>query len=129
MQDSEKTKRFARKLLELSMEGDCVSAERVDAVLESLRTRNPRHTKPVLKKYLFYITREINRSVAKIELAGEPTPESLKAVTDLLGRQYDRKIEIICEENLDLIAGMKIRIADDVWDEDIATHLENLKYN
>ena len=129
MQNSEKTKRYARKLLELSMEGDRVIEERVDAVLESLRTRNPRHAKPILKKYLFYITREINRSVAKVELAGDPTKEGLKAVTDLLVRQYDRKIEIICEDNLELIAGMKIRIADDVWDEDIATHLDNLKYN
>ena len=129
MQNDEKTKRFARKLLELSMDGDRVSEERVQAVLESMRTRNPRHTKPVLKKYLFYITREINRSIAKVEFAGEPEQASLKAVTDLLGRQYDRKIEIVCEENLDLIAGMKIRIADDVWDEDVAAHLDNLKYN
>ena len=129
MQGDDKTKRFARKLLELSMEGDRVSKERVDAVLESLRTRNPRQTKPILKKYLFYITREINRSIAKVEFAGEPEPASLKAVTDLLDRQYGRQVEVICEENLELIAGIKIHIADDVWDEDVATHLDNLKYN
>ena len=129
MQGNHKTKRFARKLLELSMEGDRVSKERVGAVLESLRTRNPRHTKPVLKTYLFYITRELNRSIAKVEYSGKPAQASLDAVTDLLAKQYNRKIEVICEENPELIAGIKIRIADDVWDEDVATHLDNLKYN
>ena len=127
MTDSEKIKRLAKKLLELSKEGDRVSAERVKAVLESLRDRTPQTLKPLLKKYLNYVTREIERSTATVYYAGKPGESAMQSIKDLLAKEYDRAIEINCVEDRELVAGVKIRIADDVWDEDVATHLENFK--
>lgn len=122
-----KDKAFAQKLLEISKEGDRVTQERVDAVLAYLRQKQPRGLRRILKHYMKYVQRSISRSHAVIECAGSITPEQAQQLEQSFSHYYGRSISSEVVQNLDLIAGVRVHVADDVWDETVAAHLETLK--
>jgi F-type H+-transporting ATPase subunit delta len=113
-------------LAELSLEDGLVSAERVQAVLATLRKHPPRKPKTVLKHYLYYIKQEINRSRAVIEYAGQIDEAGIAAIENYLSKNYNRTITTTTVENEDLIAGFRISIGDDIFDASVAGRLNNL---
>lgn len=119
-------KKFAKKLAELSLEDGLVSAEKVDAVLQTLRQHPPRKPKAVLKHYLYYIKQAANRSRAVVEYAGAIDDASIAAIESHLSHNYNRTITTTTVENADLIAGFRISIGDDIFDASVAGRLNNL---
>ena len=125
--DKESTlKKFAKKLADLSLEDGLVSAEKVQAVLATLRKHPPRKPKTVLKHYLYYIKQEINRSRAVIEYAGQIDEAGIAAIENYLSKNYNRTITTTTVENENLIAGFRISIGDDIFDASVAGRLNNL---
>ena len=119
-------KKFAKKLADLSLEDGLVSAEKVQAVLATLRKHPPRKPKTVLKHYLYYIKQEINRSRAVIEYAGQIDEAGIAAIENYLSKNYNRTITTTTVENENLIAGFRISIGDDIFDASVAGRLNNL---
>ena len=106
-------KDFARKLVELSLGNDGrLSDERVQGVLQVLRERPPSNLKPtfhflhikVLKLYLYYV----------------------ESIEQMLSTRYGRVITSQRRENPNLIAGIRVSIADDVFESSIAGNLTGL---
>ena len=126
MNKDAKLKQFAKKLAELSLQDGLVSAEKVDAVLATLKTHPPRKPKAVLKHYLYYIKQAINRSRAVIEYAGKIDDAGSTAIEEYLSANYNRTITTTAVENKDLIAGFRISIGDDIFDASVAGRLQNL---
>ena len=125
--DKEATlKKFAKKLAELSLEEGLVSAEKVDAVLETLRKHPSRKPKTVLKHYLYYIRQAVNRSRAVIEYSGQIDDAAIAAIERHLSQNYNRTITTATVENESLIAGFRISIGDDIFDASVAGRLNNL---
>ncbi len=120
------TRDFARNLARLSVENGLVSDARVEAVLQAVRSRPRRQLRPLLKSYLFYIGREIARSQAVVEYAGEITPERVSDIERSLSHRYGRAIAALTRENADLIAGLCIKVGDDVRDSSIKGRLARL---
>ena len=61
-------KDYAKKLVSLSLdEAGRISDERVNAILQVLKEKPPRHLKLILKIYLYYIKQEIRRSEAVLD--------------------------------------------------------------
>ena len=119
-------KDFAKKLVQLSLEDGMVSSDKVQAVLGALAEKPPRNFKSLLKQYMKLIKVEIRKSQAIVELAGEIGEETLRNLESRLAARYGRAISISTRENPDLIAGLRVSVADDVYDASLTGQLESL---
>jgi len=119
-------KSFARSLVQLSLEDGQVSADRVHAVLNSLKAKPRRGLKTIFKLYLYYLKRGIRHSQAIVEYSGALGPDTLARIEKNLSVSYGRKITAVARENPSLVAGLRISVADDVLDASVAGRLENL---
>lgn len=120
------TRDYARKLTAISLAGDQVSPERVEAVLEVLRRSPPRRHRQVLREYARLIEREICRRQAVVEHAGPLGQEILSTIGNAMSARYGRAIEAVAQENPALIAGLRVQVADDVYDSSVRSRLDRL---
>lgn len=109
-------KKLANKLFLLSLENECISQERVEAVLTALREYSPRNHKFLLEKYCLKIAAQLKKERASVQYAGSVQQDLLNSVQSKLEKYYKRSLMLHAQENPYLIAGFLIRIADDVWD-------------
>lgn len=118
----------AKKLLRLSLDerGD-LSAERVSGVLAALKKYPPRGYRLVLRAYHRVVERELRKSEAMVEHAGEISKASLQKIADQLTAQYERTISVQSAPNPKLLAGLRVRIGDDVYDSSLAGRLHRLE--
>lgn len=121
-----KTIEFAKHLTRLSLEDGRVSAERVDAVLQCLRQKPPRQFRSLLKSYRRFLEREIRHSQVRVEYAGEPAAASLNAIQQAFSRHFGRDLELVAVARPDLLAGLRVRVGDHVFDRSAKARLETL---
>jgi len=126
MHPSRQSQQLARHLCRLSLADGAVSAERVDAVLAYLREHPPRQPLAVLKHYRRLIARELARSQALVEHAGAINAAILLAIETALSRRYRRPIAVAARPDPQLIAGLRIRVGDDVYESSVAGQLATL---
>jgi len=124
---SKQVTQIAKQLTELSLGSDgAVDAERVAGVLAYLEKHPPAQPMAVLKAYHRRIERELQKTNAVVEHAGEITPEILAAIGGALTQKYRRAIATTGSRNDTLIAGLRVRIADDVYESTVAGQLDEL---
>ncbi len=117
----------AKKLLALSCESGVVSAERVGAVLTALtKARAPHTLRPLLRAYLAAIRRELARGEARIEHAGPLSATDADAIATHFSKALVRSIRPVLRRNDALLAGLRVRVGDDVTDFSAALRLANL---
>ena len=129
MKNDMKISRFAKKLVELSKEEGVVTEAKVSEVLEALKQVQHRHHLIILKTFLNYIRREIALQTAVVATPSSLSAASLKAIEAQLTKAYDRPIHAVLQKDDSLIAGVKVRVGDDVYDASIAGHLQRLAEN
>ena len=117
---------LARRLFKLSLVDGAVSAERVGGVLEYVERHRPAHPGMVLKAYQRLIAAEIARSRALVEHAGAVSEASLQAIASHLSEKYGRTVSAAAQPNPALLAGLRIRVGDDVFESSIAAQLSTL---
>ena len=117
---------YAKKLVQISLEEGRVSDERVNALLQTFAAKPPRRLKTILKLYLYYLKRELRKSQAVIEYAGGITQERIEAIEKNLSARYGRPITATLSENPELVAGLRVSVADDVFDATVTGNLNNL---
>ena len=117
---------YAKKLVQISIEDGRVSDERVKAIMGTFASRPPRRFKTILKLYIYFIKRELRKSQAVIEYAGSINKSSIETIERNLTSHYGRPITVTLSENQELLAGIRISVADDVYDSTIAGSLNNL---
>ncbi|MGJ3243367.1 MAG: F0F1 ATP synthase subunit delta [Opitutales bacterium] len=127
MRADRKLKDFARKLVALSRAGDgLVDEGRVGEILAALRQHPPRRPKTVLKLYLHGIERALREGTALVEHAGPLESDALESIRSAMANTYDRPLRSESHENADLLAGIRVRVADDVYDASAAGRLKRL---
>ena len=122
-----KTRRFARSLLNLSLEDGRVSESRVSEILGWVDRQKPRKATVLLREYLRLITAKIDQNIARVEHAGDLAPDTLRRIAETFSQRYGRPIDATSVPNPNLIAGLKIRIGCDVYENSIASHLAALE--
>lgn len=124
---SKQTLQLAKQLTTLSLGADgAVDAERVAGVLAYLEKHPPAHPLATLKAYQRRIGIELGKTNAVVEHAGDVSATVLTAISDALARKYGRAIAATGERNDALIAGLRVRIADDVYESTVAGQLDAL---
>jgi len=125
--NDKRIKEYAKKLLKMSMDGNDLSAERVDAVLAALEKNPPQRYLSVLKSYLKVVEREVARSTAVVSYAGSLSEAAIEAIRTQLSSKYSRNIATEMQQDSSLIAGVKIVVDCDVYDASASAVLKQLE--
>ncbi len=116
----------AKQLLQLSLENGVVSAERVAGVLEYLEKSPPASPQTVLAAYRTLVAAELAKGEARVEHAGPVSPEALASIAASLGKRYGRPVTAVSTPNPKLLAGLRVRIGDDVYESSVVGQLAAL---
>jgi F-type H+-transporting ATPase subunit delta len=117
---------YAKQLLQLSLENGVVSAERVAGVLEYLEKNPPARPQLVLTAYRNLVATELAKGEARVEHAGPVAPAALAGIAAALGKRYNRPVTAVASANPKLLAGLRVRIGDDVFESSVAGQLAAL---
>ena len=126
MAGQKKVKQLARQLYKLSFQDDRLSAERVGGVLEYVEKNKPAHMLTVLKNYHRLVAAEVARNQAVIEHAGTVSAEAVQSIAAGLAKKYGRPVVGISHPNPALLAGLRVRVGDDVYESSVAAQLSQL---
>lgn len=107
---------FVRRLVELATEDGKLSAERVQAVLETLSANPPRNHLAIIRQFRHAVERFEREHTLVIESATELSESTASSLLEEYSKRYDRKLSLVQTENPSLIAGMRLRVGDDVYD-------------
>ncbi len=117
---------LSRQLFRLSLVDGVLSPERVAGVLQYVEKHRPPHTIAVLKAYQRLVATEVARGRADIEHAGEIQPALVEQIAAAMARKYGRRITAAPRRNDALLAGLRIRVGDDVYEASVAHQLATL---
>jgi len=114
---------LARQLFKLSLVDGLVSAERVVGVLGYLEKIQPAHPIAVLKVYHRLVATELAKSQALVEHAGTVSDSVLQSIAAAMTKTYGRPITVRTQANPALLAGLRVRVGDDVYESSVASQL------
>lgn len=129
MTRDKKIRQFAKNLVELSRDNGVVTDSRVAEVLDGLKQAELRHKLLVLKTYLGYIRRAVAEQTAVVATPGALSPDTLTAIETNFSKLYNRTISAVTTPDPSLIAGVRIRVGDDVYDASVAGPLKRFAEN
>lgn len=117
---------LAQQFFKLSLVNGTLSPEHVSGVLAYIEKHHPPQMLAVLRAYQRLIAAEVARGEAIVEHAGPITPAALANITSAMTRRYGRPITSYAQPNAALLAGMRIRVGDDVYESSVASQLATL---
>jgi F-type H+-transporting ATPase subunit delta len=127
MSRKSKTADLARQLFELTLDQGRVSPERVTGVLQWVEKHQPANPSDVLRTLKRLIEAEIARSQAVIEYAGDVAPAVFEQIAAAMSAHYGRPIEAVPVSRPDLIAGLRVRVGCDIYENNVVSQLAALK--
>lgn len=127
MASHRKASSLARQLFELTLEQGRVSPERVSAVLQWVEKHRPENPSEVLRIFKRLVEAEIARGQAVIEYAGEISPGTIAEIAASMSRHYGRPIEPVAVSRPELIAGLRVRVGCDIYENSVVSQLAALK--
>jgi F-type H+-transporting ATPase subunit delta len=80
----------------------------------------------VLRAYLHLVANAVARGQARVEHAGQVSDQVLQNITAALARKYGRALTTVTQPNPALLAGLRVRVGDDVYEASIAGQLATL---
>jgi F-type H+-transporting ATPase subunit delta len=130
MKRDKKITKLAKKLVELSKDDSgAVSEAKVGEVLAGLKQVEVRNTVATLKAYLGYLRREIALQTAVVSTPAGLSADALKAIEVKYSAIYGRPISAVTQQDSSLIAGVRVRVGDDLYDASVAGRLQRLAEN
>ena len=123
---SKQVQQLARQFLKLSIVNGDVSADRVTGILQYIEKHRPAHSVAILKAYQRLIGSEIARTEARIEHAGPADASMLANIAASMTNKYGRRITSVARRNDALLAGLRVRVGDDVYESSVAGQLATL---
>ena len=126
MRGSKQTQQLARQLFQLSLVEGQLSAERVAGVLAYIEKHATEKPLVLLRAYQNLVRQEVARGLAVVEHAGPLAADLLPTLEGALSQRYQRPVTAQAQANPDLLAGVRVRIGDDVYESSIAAQLAAL---
>ena len=124
---SKQVSALAKQLTKLSLGADgAVDSERVAGVLAYLEKHAPAKPVAVLKAYHRLISRELAQTNAVVEHAGDVSASVLGLIAGSLSQKYRRAVAATGSRNDALIACLRVRIGDDVYESTVSGQLDAL---
>ena len=117
---------LARQFFKLSIVDGTLSADRVAGVLEYVEKHRPANSLAVLKAYQRLIAAEFARGRAVVEHAGSVSQAVLASIAAAMTKKYQRPVASVAQPNPALLAGLRVRVGDDVYESSVAGQLATL---
>jgi F-type H+-transporting ATPase subunit delta len=123
-----KSLKIAKGLVVLSLdeEGRVVS-DKISYILNELKNEPVPRALPILRKFLTLIKQKINTYEGSLEKFDSNADSSSNLISDKISHARGKKINLVIQENKSLIAGFRMRIGDDVYEDSIASRIARLK--
>ena len=121
--DSKLAKRLACLVVEAGEQG---VAELKPALEKILEGRTAKDRKSFLKSFHKAAVRELQKETLVVESAKQLAPEVLEQLVQKFSKDRERPLQVVQTTNSQLIAGMKVRLGDTVYDASLANNLEIL---
>lgn len=123
MAANKKAQQLARQLFKLSLVDGRISAERVTGALGYLEKIQPAHPLAILKLYHRFIATELAKSQAVVGHAGAVSDSVLQTIAASMTKKYGRAITASTHANPKLLAGLRVRVGDDVYESSVSGQL------
>jgi F-type H+-transporting ATPase subunit delta len=127
MSSRRKIAELAHQLFELSLDQGVVSTERVTGVLAWVDKHKPASASAVLRAYRRLVEADLGRRRAVIEYAGEVSPATFAAIASAMSKRFGRAIEAVPVPRPELIAGLRVRVGDNVFENNVVSQLAALQ--
>ncbi len=123
-----KPRRLAKSLLQLSLSDDGrIKRNSVEEILESLRESSPTGLVTILRLFLHEIRRHEYTYHARVEYGGKEGEKLSEKILQKLNQNSSKALDLTVIDNPKLIAGCKIRLGDDVYENSISDRLNKLQ--
>lgn len=123
---NKQAQQLARQFFKLSVVDGAVSADRVAGVLAYVEKHTPANSVLVLKAYHRLVAVELAKGEARVEHAGAVAPDALSAIGAAMSKKYGRPVAATSRPNPALLAGLRVRVGDDVYESSVAGQLAAL---
>jgi F-type H+-transporting ATPase subunit delta len=117
---------LARQLFKLSFDGPVLAAERVGGVLAYVEKTRPANGLGVLRAYQRLVAAEVARGQALVEHAGAVSDATLAAIAAAMTKKYSRPVTAAAKANPALLAGLRVRVGDDLYESSVSGQLAAL---
>ena len=123
-----KSRSLGKVLLRQSLDEDgLINKTKAVESIKELHDLNLSYIKEILRHFLAEVRNHLRLHQAQVEIGCLENVE----VKQKIRRKFDaiagRKIDLSIQTNPELLAGYRIRIGDDVYEDSISRSLENLK--
>ena len=122
----QKITKLSKKLLVLSKDSCVVTESIVAEVLAGFQQEQHRRHLTVLKPFLNYLRREVALQTAVVSTPTGLSEDALKAIEVQFSKLYNRPGNAVTQPDTSLIAGVRVRVGDDVFDASVAGRLQRL---
>ncbi len=126
MAAAKKTKQLAKQLFKLSVVNGQVSADQVTGVLGWVDKTRPQQSLTLLKLYQRLIAAELAKSQAVVSHAGPVADGVLAQITAAMTQKYRRPVTARAQADASLLAGLRVRVGNDVYESSVANQLASL---
>jgi F-type H+-transporting ATPase subunit delta len=117
---------LARQLFKLSLVDGRISPEQVAGVLGYVEKTHPVNAVAILKAYRRLVTVELAKGAAVVEHSGPVSEATLAAIAASLSTRYGRPVTATAKADPSLLAGLRVRIGDDVFESSVSGQLAAL---
>ena len=117
---------LVRQLFKLSLVDGRISSEQVAGILGYVEKHHPVNAVTILTAYQRLIATEIAKGIAIVEHSGPVSPASLASIATALSNRYQRPVTTQTKANPALLAGIRVRIGDDLFESSVAGQLAAL---
>ena len=124
---NKQAQQLARQLFTMSLVDGVISADRVTGVLQWVEKHAPANQMLVLQAYQRLISVEVARSRAVVEHAGPVAQDILDTIASAMTARYGRPIVASSKSAPSLLAGLRVRVGDDVYEASVSARLELLR--
>ena len=114
---------LARQFFKLSVVDGALSADRVAGVLQYVEKHRPAGSVAILKAYQRLVAAEVARGQAVVEHAGSINDTILANIAAAMTKKYGRPVASLARRSDALIAGLRVRVGDDVYESSVAGQL------
>ena len=119
---------IAKNLVEISLnEEGRVDPGKIKLILAELRNKPISYALPILRNFLSVVKTKIDSYEGYLEKVDPFSDSSSNIISENISQAHGRKIDFVIEENKALIAGFRLRIGDDVYEDSIASRIARLK--
>lgn len=122
------TLQLARQFLKMSLVDGVLSSDRIAGVLQYVEKHRPAKSLAVLKVYQRLVAAEFARGRAVIEHAGAINDGLIVTIAAAMAERYGRPISAAARRDDQLLAGLRVRVGDDVFESSVSSQLATLTH-